>query len=393
MENLRGYYEILVLGAENDSLRLYDFSKGNLELIKTYSRNFHLRKSDEERHVLENKWSAKEFHNSWLTYVYFEILTKYDVDIIHIMHLINHSFDLPQVAKKLCIPVILSIHDFYYLCPFYTLLDENNDYCGAKCSKNNGNCYVPWNILNDINSKQIIPEWRKNVLKMFYFIDYFIAPSEFIKQLFFSVYGAEKIVNGDNFNVIEHGRDFPKITRTCYEIPSKEKPIKIVCLANNLDIMKGENVIKNIKSHDLDNLIEFHFLGNCDESLSDFGIIHGKYERNEFFDKMYKIKPSFIGIFSIWPESFCHTLTEAWSCGIPVIGSNIGVIKDRISKNGGGWVVDINNPKKAYKSIIDISNDLENYKKVLENLRLMKFKSISDMVGEYVEIYTMVDSK
>lgn len=391
MKKLNNSYDILVLGAESDSLRLYNFSNGNLDLIKKYPRNFKLRKSSNDTSTLVNKWSAKDFHNSWITYVYFEILIKYNIDIVHIMHLINHSFDLPQVADKLGIPVILSIHDYYFLCPFYTLVDENNKYCEAKCNHNNENCYLPWKILDDINSKEIIPKWRENVLKMFSFINYFIAPSEIIKELFFFVYYNQKIINNDNFKIIEHGRDFPKITKTLYETPSKENPIKILCLANNLDTLKGAEVIKNIKKQDSDNLIEFHFLGNCEEELSDCGIIHGRYERNEFYDKIHEIKPSFIGIFSISPESFCHTLTEAWSCHIPVIGSNIGVVKDRIIKNNGGWIIDINNSKSAYDSIITISKNLKEYQNIVENLKEMKFKSISEMVNEYVEIYKQVE--
>lgn len=391
MKKLDETYDILVLGAESDSLLLYNFSNCNLKLIKKYSRNFKLRKSSDDTSTLVNKWSAKDFHNSWTTYVYFEILMEYNIDIIHIMHLINHSFDLPEVADKLNIPVILSIHDYYFLCPFYTLVDENNKYCKAKCSHNNENCYMPWDILEDINSKEIISKWRENVLKMFSYINFFIAPSEVIKELFLCVYDNQKIINDANFKIIEHGRDFPKISKKYYEIPSKEKPIKILCLANNLDTLKGADVIKNIKKQDKENIIEFHFLGNCKENLSKYGIDHGRYERNEFYDKIYEIKPSFIGIFSISPESFCHTLTEAWSCHIPVIGSNIGVIKDRIIKNNGGWIVDINNTKKTYDSIIKIANNLDEYEKMVENLKVMNFKSISEMVNEYIEIYKMVE--
>lgn len=390
MKNLNDTYDILVLGAESDSLKLYAFSNGNLELIKKYQRDFKLRKSRDNTSILINTWSAKDFHDSWTTYVYFEVLIKYNIDIIHIMHLINHSFDLPQVAEKLNIPVILSIHDYYYLCPFYTLLDENNKYCEGKCNHNNKKCYLPWNILKDINSKEIIPEWRENVLKMFSFIDYFIAPSEIIKELFFSVYN-NQIINNTNFKIIEHGRDFPKITKTFYEIPSKEKPIKILCLANNLDILKGAEIIKNIKKQDSNNLIEFHFLGNCDKDLSNYGIVHGPYERSEFYDKIYEIKPSLIGIFSISPESFCHTLTESWSCHIPVISSNIGVVKDRVMKNNGGWIVDIDNPEAIYDSIITISKNLKEYCNIVENLKSMNFKTLSEMANEYIEIYNLVE--
>ena len=107
ISNLGQDYEVFVLGAESDSLRLYDYSNEKLILIKKYSRNFKLRKSFNETEELVNRWSAKDFHVSWLTYIYFEILINYNIDIVHIMHLINHSFDLPQVANKLNIPSIM----------------------------------------------------------------------------------------------------------------------------------------------------------------------------------------------------------------------------------------------------------------------------------------------
>ena len=385
-------FKIYVLGGEYDSLKLYSFSKHHLELIEEYPRNFRIREPSGDIGPLVNKWSAKDFHNSWLTHIYFKILTKYNIDFIHIMHLIYHSFDLPHVAKKLDIPVVLSMHDFYFLCPFYTLLDENNKYCSGKCSNNNENCYVPWNILEDINSKGFISEWREHVLKMFSSIDYFIAPSYVIKDLFLSIYDNQNILNEENFKVIEHGRDFPKITKEYFELPNCNKPIKILCLANNLDVMKGSEVIESIKMNDIDNRLEFHFLGNCEEDLSKYGISHGKYDFDEFYEKIHEIKPSFIGIFSIWPESFCHTLTEAWSCHIPVIGSNIGVVKDRILRNDGGWIIDVNDPKKAYELIIDISENVEVYCNVVNNLKMMEFKTVSEMVDEYMDVYDLVES-
>lgn len=393
ISNLGDNYEILVMGAENDFLMLYSYVNKDLNLVKKYPRNFKLRKSMGDTGELVNKWSAKEFHNSWLTHIYFEILIDYKIDIVHIMHLINHSFDLPQVANKLDIPVILSIHDFYFLCPLYVLLDENNKYCEGICQDNNNPCYVPWDILDDINSKKFIQDWRKNVLKLFSYIDFFIAPSDFTKNLFLTIYHNESVINDKNFKIIEHGRNFPRLSERYNEIPSESKPIKILCLANNLDIMKGSEIIKSIKNEDSNELLEFHFLGNCPESLSEYGFDHGSYKREEFYNKILEIKPSFIGIFSIWPESFCHTLTEAWSCGIPVLGSNVGVVKERILKNNGGWIIDVNDAEKTYKLILDISRNLDEYNRIANNLRNMNFKSISEMAEEYAEIYKLVESK
>lgn len=385
MNHVEKEYNVFLLTAEFKTFRLFVYSNGELKLLKEYQRNINVNVPI----TYENKWSAKEFHNSWLTYIYFEVLDKYNIDIVHIRHLINHSFDLPFIAKKLEIPVFLSIHDFYFICPFYVLLDENYDYCEGNCKNNEKNCYCPLNSLNDINSKKFITEWRKNVLDMFSNVDYFITTSDIVKNIFLSIYTDETIINDDNFKVIEHGRDFPKFKNKCYEIPNFDNPIKILCLANHLNIMKGSHIIKSIKQEDISNLLEFHFLGNCHDGIEKYGIDHGTFERDKFHEKVEEIKPSFVGIFSIWPETYCHTLTEAWSCGIPVIGTNIGVVQDRILKNDGGWIIDRNDPKKAYESIIDIANNKNDYLNHINLIKKFKFKDTYSMAYEYMMLYKL----
>lgn len=113
MKNVQKKFNVFLLSAEKDTLNLYNYVNNELILIKEYDRNY--------------KWSAKDFHNNWLSYIYFDILNEYKIDIIHIRHLLNHSFDLPKIAKKLNIPVVLSFHDFYFICPFYVLLNEDNN--------------------------------------------------------------------------------------------------------------------------------------------------------------------------------------------------------------------------------------------------------------------------
>jgi len=388
MKNVESDYEVFLLGAERDSFNLYSFKDGDLKRVEKYPRSSTLSSEVNGSKSNFHRWNLKEFHNSWLTYIYFDILINYKIDIVHIRHLINHSFDLPQVARKLKIPVVLSMHDFYFICPFYVLLDENQKYCGGKCSDNDENCYMPMKSLDDVkSSKKFIPIWRENVLEMFSYIDMFVTTSNIVKDLFLDIYTDRNIINDENFFVIEHGRDFAPVNEDYFELPSLDKPIKILTFANNLNVMKGSQIIKNIKNHDKDDYIEFHFLGKIFDNLEEYGISHGTFERDEFYKKVKEIRPSFVGIFSIWPETFCHTLTEAWSCNIPVLGSNIGVIEDRIRKYDGGWIIDIYDSKKTYDMILNISRDKDAYYNVLNNIKNMKLKTTKEMSAEYLEIY------
>ncbi len=392
MRNVEGKYEVYLLTAENNDFKIYEYSKDKLNLIKRYPRHLNLNVPINDPRTDLHIWDAEEYHNSWFSFIYFDVLTKFDIDIVHIRHLINHSFDLPQVAKKLDIPVMLSFHDFYFICPFYVLLDENNQYCAGKCSDNNDNCYCPMESLGNIHSKEIISSWRNHVLEMFSYVDYFVTTSEIVRNLFLEIYEDRTVINEDNFKVIEHGRDFSDLDKIYYEVPASEKPIKILCPANHLDVMKGSEIIKNIKREDKNNTIEFHFLGNCRDDVENYGIAHGTFERDDFYKKVDEIKPSFIGIFSIWPETFCHTLTEAWSCGIPVIGTNIGVIEDRIRKNNGGWVIDRNNPKTIYNLLRKIIENDE-YLEIASDVSKIKLKDTQTMALEYLQIYDSMLNK
>lgn len=365
-------FETYLLFSETHELLLYKYNN-QLELIRSYSKS---------------QWDITEFNNSWLSYVYYDILIKEKIDIVHINHFINHSFDMPSIAKSLGIKVVITFHDYYLLCPFYTLIDENNEYCGGNCKNNNINCYKP-SIIHNINSKQFINTWRQKVNKMFSDVDYFIAPSNFTKNIFLSFYKDRNIINEDNLIVIEHGGDYPDI-KSLHEVPSKNKPIKILFPANYLNLLKGSNLIKEIKKCDVDNKLDFYFMGHVEEDLEKYGKSYGVYERNDFQKIVGEIKPSFIGIFSICPETFCFTLSESWSCGIPILGTNIGVINERITNNDGGWIIDYKNPEKSYNMILKIASDKKEYKNKLRNVKKINLKNTKEMTYRYYQLYNML---
>ena len=69
------------------------------------------------------------------------------------------------------------------------------------------------------------------------------------------------------------------------------------------------------------------------------------------------------------------------------MGSNIGVIEDRILAENGGWVVDIKNPNDAYDLILKIASDTHCYLDMVDNVSKIYLKSTKEMSNEYLEIY------
>lgn len=370
LKNIQTTFECFILTSTTKQLLLWRQTKNGFEKIKSW--------------VIKSKWSAREFYNNEFRDVYFNVLIGLKIDIVHIRHLFKHTFDLPEVAHKLGLPIILSFHDFYFICPSFHLIDENNVYCAGKCTDGKNQCQIPSELLNDLPIlKNFIDEWRREISNIFDKCSTFITTSEVAKQIYISVYPqlAEK-----TFKVIEHGRDFNKELNSKFEFPSIEKPVKIL-IPGNIDNHKGAEFIKQLKEQDESNRLEFHFMGSIVPYLSNYGIYHGKYERNNFCAMVNDIKPSFIGIFSIWPETYCHTLSEAWSCGIPVLASKIGVLEERLCKNNGGWILNHYSSSESYKEIMRIINSPKEYKLIKEQINKIHFTSTKEMAYEYEFLY------
>ncbi len=84
-----------------------------------------------------------------------------------------------------------------------------------------------------------------------------------------------------------------------------------------------------------------HILGiiTYDLPLPDNVIVHGPYIREQFSNRVAQIKPHCGAVLSIWPETWCHTLTEMWAAGIPVIGIDVGAVGERIRQSNAGWLL------------------------------------------------------
>ena len=116
------------------------------------------------------------------------------------------------------------------------------------------------------------------------------------------------------------------------------------------------------------------------------GVVHGRYKRSEFNDIVHSINPHFIGIFSIWPETYCHTLTEAWSSGVPVLCQDLGAPGERIRANGGGYLIS-SDPKEAYEQIISFKDKPAEYEEIMKSIEDITIKSTRQMADEYLRIY------
>jgi glycosyltransferase involved in cell wall biosynthesis len=188
--------------------------------------------------------------------------------------------------------------------------------------------------------------------------------------------------------VIEHGRDTRAFRPV--SVPPAERP-RVVAFGA-LGIAKGATLLQALLELDQREgpAFEFHFLGPLHgtftpEALG--GVVHGDYERDELPDRLAAIAPSFALVTSIWTETYCHTLTEAWMADLPVFASDIGTLRERIARGGGGWLLDHTEPAAFYAGMRRVREQIGEWHLRRAEIARMPARTVDDMAADYRSLY------
>lgn len=317
-----------------------------------------------------------------------------DLDVVHIRHLGWHSLSLPRIAKRTGARVINSFHDFYALCPSLKLLDDKNVFCGGTCTAGDGPCKVElWRTPNLPPLKNAwVHYWRSRMEQALAHCDQFVTTSHSAR---------DRILEGmpslppEKFHVIPHGRDFKRF-ESLQHLPNGDGPVRIL-VPGNIDKAKGLELISSLLELDRLGSFEFHILGGVHLSALQGKKparmkLHGRYDRGDFASKVRAIAPHFGIVFSIWDETYCHTLTEMWSVGLPVAVLDYPTLRRRVEDCGGGWVIENQSPQAVLDRLSRIASDREELMAkgqavIRWQARRGTAQSCRQMASRYLDVY------
>ena len=289
-------------------------------------------------------------------------LLEHDFTLVHIRHLVWHSINLPKVVKETGAKAIMSLHDYYVASPDVKLIDTYND----PNSKVHKLAPLWMNYETPDNREGWLQKWRHMFTQALNYCDSFVTTSESAKDTILKYLDLDSTIP---FAVINHGRDFdifrePNVNNTF------EDRIRIL-VPGNIDKNKGLDVINELVALDTEDKLEIHILGNCSEVFDPDKVInHGIYDRKDFTKLVAEINPHISAVFSIWNETWCHTLTESWASGVPTLAFDFETIASRLKQTQAGWIVGLGDTPQLYNSIINEFTDQDEYAQKLENVRL-----------------------
>lgn len=306
------------------------------------------------RHELTVEVDPLTHHSREYDSVVIEWLLRFDFDLVHIRHLAWHSISLPRLIKSLNRKIIVSFHDFYMVSPTINLIDDAGIFLGNEFYPEGSRFRASlWAADSQPTPTGAwLQFWQERFQAELLLCDAFVTTSPSARDLILKTFSA---IPSDRFVVIPHGRDFTDFY-SHREFSQHGNPIKIL-VPGNINLAKGLDIICSLAERDHEKLLEFHILGKIssqDLKSNSRIVCHGGYERRDFIKKVQAIRPNVGAVFSICNETYCHTLTELWSAGLPVMVFDFPTVANRVRESGAGWVLDHRDISALYERILQI---------------------------------------
>lgn len=319
------------------------------------------------------------------------VIDYFNIECIHIHHFKTHTMDLVDIAEERSIPLFITLHDFYCICPKIKLLNKDNVYCIE--SRNKEVCHECLRHAFGYNSLQL-EQWNEKMYKALSSAKKVYTPSHSAKNIIEQYY-QEALGNFNvEIEVVEHGIDPKNILKKAQE----NKTFKVAFIGG-ICPEKGSALIREIICADKKKDFEWHIFGNIgDQSLNlldkEHLIKHGRYERTEIEDKLNEEAIDLICILSIWPETYSYTISEAIMAQIPILTLDIGALGERINKYKCGWVLPCNaTSNEILNEIHRIKNSPEGYEIKMQNIKANTLPTKSKVGQIYAKAYNEVERR
>ena len=291
------------------------------------------------------------------------LIKAFNINYIYINQLVTYPLEKMInfiIATK--IKYTFFVHDFYSVCPEYTLLNQNRVYCNAE--KNIEKCNLCLKKQNNIICKDI-KYWRIMFENFLSKATEVIVPSESTAKIIKSYY--------QKLDIIIEEHDIPNYIHKTFEPEFLKKDILNVAVIGAISENKGSNIVydlvENIRKEKLPINVKIIGITNLQSNYykSEDGILEitGRYNNNEISDLLAKYQIGIVLIPSIWPETYSYTASEAIYSGYPIVVFDIGAPADRVRSLNCGWILKSLDGKELLDKIRFLANNKDEINKKL----------------------------
>lgn len=344
-----------------------------------------------------------EYRNPSLVPYLERTIEGFEPDVAHVMHCLNFSGYLLKFLSAESIPTVVTLTDYWFLCPRIQLLRPNGEICSGpstmgdclKCAFRRLNFYpiiektpdffFNW-IAKTINYDRIA--FMKSALES---VNIVITPTRFSQEIF-----KRNGFNTENFLVSPYGIDISWRTNKKSTYPSEKVRIGYI---GALVRQKGVHILidafRGVESENLELLI--------------YGRTHDKI----YYDYLVKLaaedrRIKFLGTFhiekmgevlsemdalcvpSVWND-YPLVIYSSFAMKVPVIASDIESLKEIVISDANGLVFERGNIGHLRRILKSVSEEPSILAALSRNIK--KVKTIEENADELIRIYeSLTDS-
>lgn len=257
---------------------------------------------------------------------------------VELHHLLGHDPALLDLAQILNVPHEVYVHDYAWFCPRIALVQDHS-YCGEPPVSGCEACVADYGR----NIKDPIP------------VAALVARSA-------QILGSARRVAAPGADVAARLlRHFPKLRAevTPWTDDASIKPpclpgaISRICIVGGIGVEKGyEVLLACVRDADRRGLaLNFTVVGHTkdDDRLLAAGPVEitGRYDPTEVETLIRAQQADIAFLPSVWPETWCFTLGDAWRAGLRAAVFDLGTPAERVRHTGWGWVLPLGLPPPA----------------------------------------------
>ena len=301
-----------------------------------------------------NEAPARNEHwNPELGNTFGKLLDEIKPDLIHIMHAMKLSGTILEACHARQLPFVLTLCDFWFICPNLTLLDWQGRLCSGpdrqgKClpcvRKLHGPAAQNW----DEMQASIATNRRKELLQASALkAERIFALSEFQKKIF--------LENGypkDRIDVLTHGLELADLESTDLDIsPAKTEKLRIGYVGH-LVPQKGVHILLDAVNQLQSTPLECHIYGPLrnDAYVKRIAASAIQHPGVRLFgelstEKLGSVMDGFdvLVLPALWYENQPLVVKAAIHKGIPVIASKLGSLPEMLDGNENCWLLEPGN--------------------------------------------------
>lgn len=244
--------------------------------------------------------------------------------------------------------LIFLVHDFYSVCPSWTLIDKSDRHCGVPDLSVCAAC-LPSNrlLFGSLAGVSDVAAWRalwEPVLRGASEVRCFSESSRILLRR------AYPGLTPDRLTVVPHGQ----VQAPLRKIEIHDPGAPVVGVVGAISVHKGAQVLRDLSRHLLDtkNPMRLVVVGTTECELApEVATVTGPYRRGDLPGLLEANRVNVGFVPSICPETFSYVTDELMQMGLPVLVFDLGAPPERVGGYARGRVMAIGGPAEIVEAV------------------------------------------